>query len=172
MRKIVITGMTAAALALGLTACGGNGGGDGGGKPAAAPPAASAPTSAPTSGDTTPSSAPSSTPGHGSNGPDGAKTPSAHRPPTAPESGRRTRTVWGRLTYVAPGKFSVGGAVFFTANGTVVYVAGGNCPDGSAPPAGTSKCSAIGLDEWAQAAPHNVSVRLIGDAATRITETQ
>jgi hypothetical protein len=174
MRKIVITGV-AAALALGLTACGGNGDG----KTAAATPSApagfpSAPESAPPA--TPEPSAPStpSTPGGASTpqGSGGQGAPVVQHTPPAPQGGGQITTKWGRLRYLAPGKFLVGNVAFFTADDTVLYVAGGTCPDGSPTPPDVMKCSLDGFDRWVQAAPHNASVRFSGQAAVRITETQ
>jgi hypothetical protein len=81
------------------------------------------------------------------------------------------KPVWGQLRYMAPGKFIVGDIAFFVSDDTAVYVAGGECPDGSTPP-DDSKCSVTGLDDWAKAAPHNVTVRFSGQVATMIRETQ
>jgi hypothetical protein len=167
MRKIVIGGV-AAALALGLTACGGNGDGSSAAAPASSPssPAGSTPSSAPTP------SAPS-TPGGTSapRGTGGTRAPVVRHTPLAQPGGQQIKSQWGRLQYLAPGKYIVGDIGFFTATDTVLYVAGGTCPDGSTPP-DDSKCSVDGLDEWAQAAPHNVNVRFSGQVATVITETQ
>ncbi|TDD93699.1 hypothetical protein [Actinomadura rubrisoli] len=171
MRKIVITGV-AVALALGLTACSG----DGDGKTAAAPssPVGSAP--AP-SGSATPDA--SSTPGGASTpgtpstpeGSDGSDAPVTQNTPTARPGGQQIKSATGRLRYLAPGKFTVGNVTFFTANDTVLYVAGSTCPDGSTPP-DVSRCSMTGFDDWAKAAPHNATVRFSGQAATLIRETQ
>ncbi|MES9605601.1 hypothetical protein [Actinomadura sp. NPDC000929] len=169
MRKIMITGM-AAALALGLTACGGDGG-----SAAASPssPAASAPAPSESS---TPDGG--STPGGPSTpqGPGGSGTPGGRHTPLAQQGGqqggRQVTTKWGPLRYLAPGKYTVGNVAFFTATDTVVYVAGGTCPNGAPTPPDVSKCSVDGLDEWVKAAPHNASVRFSGATATRITETQ
>ncbi|MFC5745036.1 hypothetical protein [Actinomadura rugatobispora] len=157
MRKIVITGV-AAALALGLTACDGNG-------PAAAPssPAGSAP--AP-SDNSTPRGGTSTPEGSGDSG-----APAVQRTPLAQQGGQQIKSQWGRLRYMAPGKFAVGDVVFFTAEDTVLYVAGSTCPDGIRPP-GASKCSMAGFDDWVKAAPHNATVRFSGQAATLIRETQ
>ncbi|MDL4773529.1 MULTISPECIES: hypothetical protein [Thermomonosporaceae] len=161
MRKIAITGVTAA-LALGLTACGGIG--DGGGNSAAAP---SSPTdSAPAPGGT---SAPGETSAPGDSGGSGA--PTAQHTPVA-QGGQQIGSKWGRLRYLAPGKFTVGDVVFFTADSTTVIVAGGQCPDGSAPPAESSRCGIDGFDDWAKTSPHNVNVRFSGQAATLVQETQ
>jgi hypothetical protein len=172
MRKIVISGV-AAALALGLTACGGNGDG----RTAAAPssPGGSAPAPSETStpdGTATPSSP--STPGGTSTpqGSGGQGAPVVRHTPPAPQGGQQITTKWGRLRYLAPGKFLVGNVAFFTADDTVLYVAGGTCPDGSPTPPDVMKCSLDGFDQWVQAAPHNASVRFSGQAAVRITETQ
>ncbi|MWA07319.1 hypothetical protein F8568_044745 [Actinomadura sp. LD22] len=170
MRKIVITGV-AAALALGLTACGGNGGGGTAAAPAATPSgAAQAPSESPAPGGTSTTRTPStpSTP-QGSGGQD---APVVRHTPPAPQGGRQITTKWGRLRYLAPGKFLVGDVAFFTADDTVLYVAGGTCPDGSPTPPDVMKCSLDGFDQWVQAAPHNASVRFSGQAAVRITETQ
>ncbi|MDL4818306.1 hypothetical protein [Actinomadura opuntiae] len=171
MRKIAITGMTAA-LALGLTACGGNG--DGHGNSVAAPPSSPTASASVPGGTATPSGAstpaPASTP-NGASTPGDPGAPTVRHTPATGQGGQQIRTKWGKLRYMAPGKYIVGNVAFFTANDTVVYVAGGTCPDGSTPP-DDSKCSIDGLDEWAQAAPHNVSVRFSGQAATTITETQ
>ncbi|WP_067450648.1 hypothetical protein [Actinomadura macra] len=163
MRKIVITGV-AAALALGLTACGGDG--DGNSAASSSPPQPLSPvSSAPAQGNATPGA--SSAPG----APGGSGAPTAQRPASAPQGGQQIKSATGRLRYLAPGKFTVGNVVFFTANDTVLYVAGGKCPDGSTPP-DVSKCSIVGFDNWAKAAPHNVTVRFSGQAATLIRETQ
>ncbi|WP_026411573.1 hypothetical protein [Actinomadura oligospora] len=90
-------------------------------------------------------------------------------PPSAGQDGQRSRSAWGRLRYVAPGKFSVGDVVFSTSGDTVLFVAGGQCPDGSAPP-NAGRCSVNGIDDWARASPHNVSVRFSGRSATFIQE--
>ncbi|WP_207400693.1 hypothetical protein [Actinomadura roseirufa] len=183
MRKIVITGV-AAVLALGLTAC--NGTGDG--KSAAAPssPVGSVPATGATSTPGAPSPGGASTPG-GSSTPGGGSTPggsSAPRgsggsgapvgEPTSPEQagGKQVKTAWGRLQYLAPGKFTVGNVVFFTAGDTDLYVAGGKCPDGADTPPDVMKCSMTGFDEWVQAEPHNATVKFSGQAATLIRETQ
>lgn len=176
MRKIVISGV-AAALAFGLTACNSND------KPSAATPPSSPATSAPapsnTPGETsTPGS--NSTPGNGSNpgdnggsdGSGGSGTPRAERTPPTPQPGQQINSKWGRLRYVAPGKFSVGNVVFFTSTDTRLVVAGGDCPDGTTPSAETSKCGIDGIDGWAQASPHNVNVHFSGQTATSIQETQ
>ncbi|MEV0661321.1 hypothetical protein ACIBI3_08815 [Actinomadura luteofluorescens] len=166
MRKIVITGM-AAALALGLTACGGNGDGN---SAAASPssPTGSAPSeSATPNGGSTPGGP--STP-QGSGG--GSGTPGSRHTPLAQEGGQQITTKWGPLRYLAPGKYTVGNVGFFTTTDTVVYVAGSTCPDGSPTPPDVSKCSVDGLDQWVKAAPHNASVRFSGQTAIRITETQ
>ncbi|MGI5170625.1 hypothetical protein ACQEU3_40385 [Spirillospora sp. CA-253888] len=159
MRKIVITGMTAA-LALSLTACNS---GDNGGGTAAAPQSSSPSASA---------SAPSgtATPGNTSS-PTAANAPAGRAAPAAAQGDRQIKSKWGRLRYVAPGKFAVGDVVFFTSDDTVLYVAGSTCPDGSTPP-DASKCSVDGIDDWAKAAPHNVTVRFSGQTATLIRETQ
>lgn len=169
MRKIVITGV-AAALALGLTACGGNGDG----KTAAAAPSSPAGSPAAPSESSSPGTPAPSTPGGASTpqGSGGQGTPVVRHTPPAPQGGQQTVTKWGRLRYLAPGKFLVGDVAFFVANDTVLYVAGDTCPDGSPTPPDVMKCSVDGLDQWAQAAPHNVSVRISGPAAVRITETQ
>ncbi|MQY04804.1 hypothetical protein [Actinomadura macrotermitis] len=164
MRKIAITGM-AAALAFGLTACGG-------GNDKTAAPAPSSPTgSAPAPGTATPNEAstPSAAPAPGNPGAPG--TPTIRHTPPAPQAGQQIKSKWGQLRYLAPGKYLVGDVAFFTATDTVVYVAGGTCPDGSTPP-DNSKCSPEGLDEWAKAGPHNVTVRFSGQTATLIRETQ
>ncbi|MEW2354577.1 hypothetical protein [Spirillospora sp. NPDC029432] len=164
MRKIVFTGM-AAALALSLTACDGTATGD-----SAAPPPASA-------GASTPAPSESSTPGGGdastpkASSPEGAGTPEAQEPPSETPGGQQIKEKWGRLRYLAPGKFTVDGVAFFTANATVLYVAGDTCPDGSKP-AGVSKCNMDGFETWVQAAPHNAVVKFSGQAATLIRETQ
>jgi len=168
MRKIVISGV-AAALAFGLTACNSND------KPSAATPPSSPGTSAPapsnsaTPGETsTPGS--NSTPGNGSdNG--GSGTPRAEHTPPTQQPGQQISSKWGRLRYVAPGKFSVGNVVFFTATDTRLTIAGGDCPDGT-PPGDSFKCGIDGIDDWAQAAPHNVNVHFSGQTATSIQETQ
>ncbi|MFB4301215.1 hypothetical protein [Actinomadura sp. NTSP31] len=167
MRKIVITGVTAA-LALGLTACNGSGSINAGGSATASPssPAASTPAPASTpSAESTPSGA--ATP----QGSGGSGAPVVRHTPPAQQGGQQITSKWGQLRYLAPGKFLVGNVGFFVADDTVVYVAGGHCPDGSTPP-DDSKCSVDGFDDWAQAAPHNVNVRFSGQAATVITETQ
>lgn len=142
MRKLLITGV-AAVLALGLTACTGNGD-DGSSTPF---DSASAPSDA-------------STPG-------GVSTPSDVSTP----GGQQITSKWGQLRYLAPGKFTVGDVVFFTATDTVLYVAGSTCPDGTTPP-DESKCSIDGFDAWVQEAPHNAVVEFSGQAATLIRETQ
>ncbi|WP_067490604.1 hypothetical protein [Actinomadura hibisca] len=161
MRKIMITGM-AAALALSLTACNGKSDADS----AAPPPSTSAP--AP-SESTTPSSTtkPDSTPT-----PESSEAPATEPPSAEPEEGKQVKAATGRLRYLAPGKFIVNGVSFFTSNDTVLYVAGSKCPDGGPPASDVSKCSVDGLDEWAQTAPHNVTVRFSGQTATMIRETQ
>lgn len=168
MRKILITGV-AAALALGLTACGGNGDG----RTAAAPSSPAGSPAAPSESSSPGTPAPA-TPGGASTpqGSGGQGAPVVRHTPPAPQGGRQIITKWGRLRYLAPGKFIVGDVAFFIANDTVLYVAGGTCPDGSPTPPDVMKCSTDGLDQWAQAAPHNVSVRISGQAAVRITETQ
>lgn len=167
MRKIMITG-AAAALALGLTACGGTGGGNS----AAAPP--SSPTgSAPASnGGSAPEGTP--TPGGASTprGSGGSGTPGTQHTPLGQQGGRQIKSKWGPLRYLAPGKYTVGNVAFFTTTDTVLYVAGGTCPNGSPTPPDVSKCSVDGLDQWAKASPHNVNVQFSGQTATRITETQ
>ncbi|MEV3923941.1 hypothetical protein [Actinomadura coerulea] len=166
MRKIVITGM-AAALALGLTACGGSG--DGNSAAAPSSPASSAPAPSGSStpdGGSTPSG-PSTPQGSGGSG-----TPGGRHTPLAQQGGQQITTKWGPLRYLAPGKYTVGNVAFFTATDTVVYVAGGTCPNGTPTPPDVSKCSIDGLDQWAQASPHNVNVQFSGQTATRITETQ
>ncbi|GAA0961383.1 hypothetical protein [Actinocorallia libanotica] len=153
MRKLLITGV-AAVLALGLTACTGNGD-DGSASPSSSTPfdSASAPSDASTPGEvSTPSDA--STPGE-------VSTP----------GGQQITSKWGQLRYLAPGKFAVGDVVFFTATDTVLYVAGSTCPDGTTPP-DESKCSVDGFDAWVQEAPHNAVVEFSGQAATLIRETQ
>ncbi|MUN35568.1 hypothetical protein [Actinomadura litoris] len=171
MRKIVMTGV-AAALALGLTACG-----NVGDTKSAATPAAPTPPAAPTAsqgpgGTSAPSGA--ATPGGASTPttPGGSDAPTVRHSPLAQPGGKPAKEAWGRLRYVAPGKFSVGNVIFFTATDTVVYVAGGTCPDGTPPPADVSRCSVDGFDEWVRAAPHNAVVRFSGQAATMIRETQ
>ncbi|MGI5419732.1 hypothetical protein [Actinomadura luteofluorescens] len=165
MRKIVITGM-AAALALGLTACGGDG------DPVAAPPSSPTGSAPAPSESTTPDGG--STPGGPSapQGPGGSGTPGSRHTPLAQEGGRQITTKWGPLRYLAPGKYTVGNVAFFTTTDTVVYVAGSTCPDGSPTPPDVSKCTVDGLDQWVKAAPHNASVRFSGQTALRITETQ
>ncbi|MEV5831845.1 hypothetical protein AB0L25_40445 [Spirillospora sp. NPDC052242] len=156
MQKIVFTGM-AAALALGLTAC------DGTGDSAAPTPASSvASTPAPSETDV-------STPNASS--PVESDTPEAQEPPSETPGGQQIESKWGRLRYLAPGKFTVDGVAFFTANATVLYVAGDTCPDGSKPP-GDSKCNMDGFEQWVQAAPHNAVVEFSGQSATLIRETQ
>ncbi|MGI5171000.1 hypothetical protein ACQEU3_42280 [Spirillospora sp. CA-253888] len=148
MRKIVITGMTAA-LALSLTACDiGNG---------AKPQPFDAAT------------APSGTAVPGKS--EGAGAPAERPAPSAQQGGQQVKSATGRLRYLAPGKFTVGNVSFFTSDDTVLYVAGSTCPDGSTPP-DASKCSVDGIDDWAKAAPHNVTVRFSGQTATLIRETQ
>lgn len=73
---------------------------------------------------------------------------------------------------MAPGKFSVGDTVFFTATDTKLIVAGGTCPDGTDTPPDVMKCSMDGFGEWVKAAPHNASVHFSGQAATLIQERQ
>ncbi|KAB2362833.1 hypothetical protein [Actinomadura montaniterrae] len=172
MRKIVISGVVAA-LALGLTACGGNGDG----KTAAAAPSSPAGSPAAPSETSTPGGTSTSTPST----PGGASTPQGsgnqgapvvRHTPAAPQGGQQITTKWGRLRYLAPGKFLVGNVAFFTADDTVLYVAGGTCPDGSPTPSDVMKCSLDGFEQWVKAAPHNASVRFSGQAATTITETQ
>ncbi|HEU5023658.1 MAG TPA: hypothetical protein VFV01_01930 [Spirillospora sp.] len=172
MRKIVITGV-AAALALGLTACGGNGDGK---TAAAAPssPGGSAPAPTETSTPGTPAPSAPSTPGGASTpqGSGGQGAPVVRHTPPAPQGGQQITTKWGRLRYLAPGKYLVGNVAFFTTDDTVLYVAGGTCPDGSPTPPDVMKCSLDGFEQWVKAAPHNASVRFSGQAAVRITETQ
>ncbi|MBO2454826.1 hypothetical protein J4573_47605 [Actinomadura barringtoniae] len=175
MRKIVIGGMTAA-LALSLTACNFNADD----KPAAASPSspaasAPAPSQTPSSGATSPGNGSNGDSGNGSDGSDGSGDSSTPRPQHSPPSqggGQQITSKWGRLRYVAPGKFSVGGVVFFTATDTSLTIAGGTCPDGTPPNAENSKCGIDGIDEWAQRAPHNVNVHFSGQTATSIMETQ
>lgn len=175
MRKIVITGV-AAALALGLTACGGNGGGKTAAAPASTPNGSSpAPSETSTPGGTSTPGAPSTPSAPGASTPQGSGgqgAPVVRHTPPAPQGGQQITTKWGRLRYLAPGKFLVGNVAFFTADDTVLYVAGGTCPDGSPTPPDVMKCSLDGFDQWVQAAPHNASVRFSGQAAVRITETQ
>ncbi|WP_106396549.1 hypothetical protein [Actinocorallia populi] len=149
MRKILITGV-AAVLALGLTACTGDDG-------SAAPPSSSSFDS---------ESAPSDT-----SAPDAPSSPSGSETPQEQPVGQQIASKWGQLRYLAPGKFIVGDIVFFTATDTVLYVAGGTCPDGTTPP-DDSKCSIDGFDAWVQDAPHNAVVEFSGQAATLIRETQ
>ncbi|WP_242907812.1 hypothetical protein [Actinomadura terrae] len=174
MRKIVMTGAVAA-LALGLTACGNVGDTESAATPAAptAPTAPQRPGGTSTPGGTAAPSGPA-TPGGASTPrtPEGAGAPTVRHTPLAQPGGERAKEAWGKLRYLAPGKFTVGNVVFFTATDTVVYVAGGTCPDGTPPPADVSKCSIDGFDEWVQAAPHNAVVRFSGQAATMIRETQ
>ncbi|MFB4314906.1 hypothetical protein [Actinomadura sp. 21ATH] len=165
MRKIVFTGM-AAALALGLTACDGTGTGTGD----SAAPSASSP------GASTPAPNESSTPGGdastpNASSPEGAGTPDAQEPAGGTPGGQQITSKWGRLRYLAPGKFTVDGVAFFTADATVLYVAGDTCPDGSRPP-GDSTCTMDGFEKWVQAAPHNAFVKFSGQSATLIRETQ
>ncbi|MFI6515667.1 hypothetical protein ACIBF1_08930 [Spirillospora sp. NPDC050679] len=166
MRKIMITGV-AAALAFGLTACGGSGDD----KAAAPPPTDSAP--AP-SGTASPDAIPSASAPGGASAPSGSGAPvaPAEQPgPSANPAGKQVKAATGRLRYLAPGKFIVGNVSFFTSDDTVLYVAGSTCPDGSTPP-DVSKCSITGIEDWAKAAPHNVTVRFSGQTATLIRETQ
>ncbi|MEU4822358.1 hypothetical protein OG979_24605 [Actinomadura citrea] len=164
MRKIVITGM-AAALALGLTACGGNG--DGNSAAAPSSPASSAPSESSTPDGGSSPGAPSTPQGSGGSG-----APGGRHTPLAQQGGQQITTKWGPLRYLAPGKYTVGNVVFFTATDTVLYVAGGTCPNGTPTPPDVSKCSVDGLDQWVKASPHNATVRFSGQTATRITETQ
>jgi hypothetical protein len=164
MRKIVITGM-AAALALGLTACGGNG--DGNSAAAPSSPASSAPSESSTPDNGSSPGAPSTPQGSGGSG-----APGGRHTPLAQQGGQQITTKWGPLRYLAPGKYTVGNVVFFTATDTVLYVAGGTCPNGTPTPPDVSKCSVDGFDQWVKAAPHNATVRFSGQTATRITETQ
>ncbi|TDD89498.1 hypothetical protein E1293_04625 [Actinomadura darangshiensis] len=178
MRKIVVGGMVAA-LALGLTACGGIGDGKTAGvapsSPVGSTPTSSAPTSsAPTSSSPThsaPAQGKPSTPGGGTSNSGGSGAPAGLRTPLSRAGNQVIKSKWGRLRYLAPGKFAVGNVVFFIANATTLYVAGGPCPDGSTPP-GVSKCNMDGFEGWVQAAPHNANVRFAGQGATVITETQ
>ncbi|GGT59010.1 hypothetical protein [Actinomadura citrea] len=164
MRKIVITGV-AAALALGLTACGGNG--DGNSAAAPSSPASSAPSESSTPDGGSSPGAPSTPQGSGGSG-----APGGRRTPLAQQGGQQITTKWGPLRYLAPGKYTVGNVAFFTATDTVLYVAGGTCPNGTPTPPDVSKCSVDGLDQWVKASPHNAAVRFSGQTATRITETQ
>ncbi|MBW8481825.1 hypothetical protein [Actinomadura parmotrematis] len=160
MRKIVMAGV-AAVLAFGLTACDG---GDGGTSAASSPSAS--PSAVPSVSSSSPAvEAPSGGP---------SSEPSASRPSSGGSSSpaRPIASKWGRLRYLAPGKFTVGDVAFFTADRTVVIVAGGTCPDGSEASADGSRCGIDGLEEWAKASPHNVNVRFSGQVATTIMETQ
>lgn len=69
------------------------------------------------------------------------------------------------------GRFIVDDVAFYTSNETVLYVAGGKCPNGSAP-INVSKCSMAGFEEWIKSTPHNAIVRFHGQVATLIRETQ
>ncbi|RSN66657.1 hypothetical protein [Actinomadura sp. WAC 06369] len=163
MQKILVTGL-AAALALGLTACDGTGTGDS----AAAPPAPSG-ASTPAPSETSTSGGAASAPNASS--PEAQGTPAAQEPSSETPGGRQIKSKWGQLRYLAPGKFTVGGVAFFTANATVLYVADDTCPDGSRPP-GDSKCNMDGFEKWVQAAPRNAVVEFSGQSATLIRETQ
>ena len=141
MRKLLITGV-AAVLALGLTACNGSDiNVDGLVSPSSAAPF------------------------------DAESAPSETSTPQEQPGGQQIASKWGQLRYLAPGKFSVGDVVFFTATDPVLYVAGSTCPDGTTPP-DDSKCSVAGFDAWVQEAPHNAVVEFSGQAATLIRETQ
>jgi len=161
MRKIVIGGMTAA-LALSLTACNINV--SEGDKPAAAgssSPAGSAPSHTSSPGDT--------------GGSGGSGTPRTRHTPTTPapqQPAQQIGSKWGPLHYLAPGKYAVGHVVFFTSTDTRLTIAGGDCPDGTPPPADSFKCGIDGFDAWAQNAQHDVTVRFSGQVATSIQETQ
>ncbi|GAB2868802.1 hypothetical protein GCM10022221_82250 [Actinocorallia aurea] len=160
MRKILVAGVVAV-LALGVTACDGEG--DGGS--AAAPPSVAAPSGTATPGE-------NSTPEAGS-APSGSSTSqnSGGSDASGAQQGQQITEKWGTLSYLAPGKFLVGDVAFFIATDTVLIVAGGNCPDGTAP-SDESECSIDGFDEWVQDAPHNAVVEFSGQSATLIRETQ
>ncbi|MFV2179117.1 hypothetical protein ACFHW2_03185 [Actinomadura sp. LOL_016] len=165
MQKLVFIGM-AAALTLGLTACDGTDTGTG---DSAAPPPASSEASTPAPNETSTPGGDASTPNASS--PEESGGPAAQEPPSETPVGQQIKSKWGRLRYLAPGKFTVDGVAFFTANATVLYVAGDTCPDGSKPP-GASKCNMDGFEKWVQAAPHNAVVEFSGQSATLIRETQ
>jgi hypothetical protein len=173
MRKIVFGGMTAA-LALSLTACNINANDN----PAAAGPSSPANSAPAPSGTATPSGnatpGDTSTPGNGSNPGDsgGSSTPRSRPTPPTQQGGQQISSKWGPLHYLAPGKYAVGHVVFFTSTDTRLTIAGGDCPDGTPPPADSFKCGIDGLDDWAQASNHDVNVRFSGQTATSIQETQ
>ncbi|MGI5206962.1 hypothetical protein ACQEU6_35975 [Spirillospora sp. CA-108201] len=171
MRKIMITG-AAAALAFGLTACGGTGDGNSAAAPPPSPTGSAPASNGGPTPEVTPTQGGASTPrGSGGSGNPGTQpTPLGQQ--GGQQGGQQIKSKWGPLRYLAPGKYTVGNVAFFTTTDTVLYVAGGTCPDGSPTPPDVSKCSVDGLDQWAKASPHNVNVNFSGQTATRITETQ
>ncbi|MBO2454471.1 hypothetical protein J4573_45800 [Actinomadura barringtoniae] len=169
MRKIVIGGAVAA-LAMGLTGCNINANDN---PTAAAPssPASSAPAPAPSqSAASTPTQ--SSTPGNGSGSGDTNPSPTQSTPSSQGGGNQQIPAKWGPLHYIAPGKYAVGHVIFFTSTDTRLTIAGGDCPDGTPPPADSFKCGIDGLDEWAQNGMHDVNVKFSGQVATSIVETQ
>ncbi|MFC5185328.1 hypothetical protein [Actinomadura harenae] len=172
MRKILLTGVTAA-LALSLTACNFNASGKVEAAPGSTGPGstASAPSeTGPTSG--TPTRTPrASTPGsHGSQPGPASKPCDANLSPIR-QGACQITSKWGRLRYLAPGKYTVGDTAFFTTQDTVLVVASGTCPDGTSS-GPNMHCSLDGIDKWVQAAPHNATVHFNGGNATKIQETQ
>lgn len=151
LRKILMTA-TAAALALGLSACNINASGSD-------DKTAAGPTSAGPDGGTaspTKTAAPgghhSGAPSHGSGGTGGAGGNSAS----------------GKLSYMAPGKFMVGNTAFFIATDTVVIVDGGKCPDDAARP--NNRCTTDNMEMWVKSAPRFAKVSFSGQIATVIRE--
>ncbi|WP_329244503.1 hypothetical protein OG417_47930 [Actinoallomurus sp. NBC_01490] len=142
MRTILVTA-TAAILALGLSACNNN--------------------------DTT-ASAPSSVPSSAAPVKASPSTPTQHDTTPTNHDAQPTEVgeAAGELTYLAPGKFQVGDTVFFTADDTVLIVAGGKCPDGAARP--DNRCTTDNMEMWAQSAQRLAKVTFDGQTATVIRE--
>ncbi|MFC4912016.1 hypothetical protein [Actinomadura gamaensis] len=167
MRKILLTGV-AAALTLGLSACDFNVNGKADAAPgstASAPgngaPSSGAPTRShqPTGPGTGSGRAPSSSPGNEDDSP-------------IRQGARQLKSKWGPLRYLASGKYTVGDTAFFTADDTLLVVAGSTCPNGT-PSGPDMRCTVDGMDDWVQASPHNVTVYFrYGGIATKIQETQ
>ncbi|WP_026412439.1 hypothetical protein [Actinomadura oligospora] len=148
MRKI-LTIATAAALAVGLSAC-----------------------NVKVTGDDKADGAPSSTAplGGPSGAPKGTVAPGSGHHTTAPshQGGGGVNAATGKLSYLAPGKFLVGNTAFFTATDTVLIVAGGKCPDDAARP--DNRCTTDNMDMWVKSAPRFAKVSFSGQIATVIRE--
>ncbi|WP_026415488.1 hypothetical protein [Actinomadura oligospora] len=170
MRKILLSGVTAV-LALSLTACNFNVNG----KTSASGPstAAPAPSDSTAPGHASAPSGKASSPGGDSDGSDPSPSARPCDPNVSPirEGACPVKSKWGRLRYLASGKYTVGDTAFFTTQDTVLVVASGTCPDGtgSGP---NMRCSLNGIEDWMQASPHNVTVSFSGGNATKIQETQ